>query len=737
MGFQSRQRLGFVLAVSIGSLLAGLPRADAQTVYTPYSFTTPVGLAGTAGTSDGTGSAARFHLPTGVAVGPGGILYVADSQNQTIREVAPGGVVTTLAGSAGTPGGADGTGPFATFHTPSGVAVDGNGNVYVADSANCLIRKVTPGGSVTTLAGTVNVQGSKDGTGLAATFDAPSGVALDASGNLYVADTGNDTIRKVTPQAVVTTFAGLAGTPGNVNGPGTAARFYQPYGVTVDAGGNVYVADTGNSEVRMITPAGVVTTVAGNGVSGYTDGTGTGAQFRAPRGVAVDSAGNLFVADTANCEIRKITPSGVVTTLAGFDSGSADGAGIGASFLNPFGIAVDGNGTVYVADTTNDTIRSGVVVVPPTFTQAASPSSVAVAPGRTVVFNAAATGVPAPTYQWTFKGSPTIPGAATTTDAVLMVTGTTPASAGTYTCTATNAGGSLSSSTTLTVLSTSTPGYLTNLSARANVGTGANILIGGFAVVGNGEKTVLIRGDGPSLALPPFNVTGTLPNPQLQLYSSTASLLYQNDNWGTPAYSGAATAAALSSAFSTLGAFSLTSGSLDSALLVTLPVSGSAQFTAWVSDVGGNSGVGLVELYDADSNAPGVRLVNVSARNQVGMGANILIGGFVIGGNTAETVLIRADGPALALAPFNLSGTLAQPVLQVFNSSGILIYSNTGWGGDPVLAAAMGTVGAFALSPTSQDSAMLVTLPQGAYTTQVSGVNSSVGIALVEIYEVY
>jgi hypothetical protein len=379
---------------------------------------------------------------------------------------------------------------------------------------------------------------------------------------------------------------------------------------------------------------------------------------------------------------------------------------------------------------------TGTAVNPPVITQAASPASATVATGRTVVFNALATGTPSPSYQWTLNGSATIPGATTTTDPILMVTGTTLANAGTYTCTATNAGGSVSTSAVLTEVASSTPGYLTNLSARANVGTGANILIGGFSISGTGSKTVLIRGEGPALALPPFNLTGTLPNPQLQLYSGSG-LLHSNDNWGTPAYSGAASAATLASAFSTLGAFALTSGSLDSALLVTLPVAASAGFTALVSDVGGNTGVGLVELYDADSNAPGVRLVNVSARNLVGTGANILIGGFAIGGTTAETVLIRADGPTLALAPFNLSGTLAQPVLQVYDHLGTLIYSNTVWGGDPILSSAMATVGAFPLSPSSQDSAVLVTLPQGAYTTLVSGVNSSVGIALVEIYEVY
>jgi hypothetical protein len=321
-----------------------------------------------------------------------------------------------------------------------------------------------------------------------------------------------------------------------------------------------------------------------------------------------------------------------------------------------------------------------------------------------------------------------------TTDPILMIAGATPADAGTYVCTVSNTAGRTSTTATLSVANSAVPGYLANLSARANVGTGTNVLIGGFSVSGNGTKEVLIRGDGPALGLPPFNLGGVLPNPQLQLYSSSG-LLNQNDNWATPAYSGAATAAALSSAFNSLGAFPLASGSLDAALLVTLQVSGSAQFTTLVSDVNGNSGVGLVEIYDADSNAPGVRLVNVSARNLVATGADILIAGFSIAG-TAETVLIRADGPALVQAPFTIPNALAQPVLTVYDSAGDLITSNTGWGGDPVIAAASGTVGAFALAPSSQDSAVLVTLPAGAYSVQVSGLKGSSGVALVEVYEV-
>jgi sugar lactone lactonase YvrE len=322
--------------------------------------TTLAGLAGNSGSADGTGSAAQFFQPVGVAVDSAGNVYVADGANNTIRKITSAGVVTTLAGQAGSFGSADGTGTAAQFYNPSGVAVDGAGNVYVADYANHTIRKITSAGVVTTLAGLAGSPGNADGTGSAARFNIPSGVAVDSAGNLYVAEFGNSTIRKVTPAGVVTTVAGLAGSLGSADGTGSAARFYNPSGVAVDTNGSVYVADYGNHTIRKITSAGVVTTLAGlAGSPGSADGTGSAARFNVPTGVAVDSAGNVYVADSGNCTIRKVTPAGVVTTLAGLAGsvGSADGTGSAARFSNPSGVAVDTNGSVYVADYANHTIR--------------------------------------------------------------------------------------------------------------------------------------------------------------------------------------------------------------------------------------------------------------------------------------------------------------------------------------------------------------------------------------------
>jgi hypothetical protein len=307
-----------------------------------------------------TPAAAGFNLPDGVAVDAAGNVYVADTLNHTIRKITSAGVVSTLAGSTGSSGSADGTGSAARFFAPRDIAVDATGNVYVGDTNNFTVRKITPAGAVSTLAGLAGSAGSVDGAGSAARFAAPQGIALDAAGNLYVADSSNFTIRKITPAGVVATLAGSAGNPGNTDGTGGSARFSNPTSVALDATGNVYVADFSNHTIRKITPAGVVSTLAGSaGLLGSNDGTGSAARFSNPLGVAVDAAGNVYVADFNNDTIRKITPAGVVSTLAGLagSPGSSDGTGSAARFRNPRDVAVDAAGNVYVADTDNDSIR--------------------------------------------------------------------------------------------------------------------------------------------------------------------------------------------------------------------------------------------------------------------------------------------------------------------------------------------------------------------------------------------
>ncbi len=269
------------------------------------------------GSNDGQGTSARFQGPIGLALDDAGNVYVADSDNHLIRKISPTGMVTTLAGKAVVPGYADGTGPDARFDDPTNVAVDHDGNVYVSDNHNQVVRKISPAGIVTTFAGLAGQAGNADGQGALARFDGPRGIAVDRAGNVYVAAQTSSTIRKITPDGWVTTLAGQPGKTGGADGPGASATFNVPRSLTVDAAGNVLVADTDNNTIRKITPEGIVSTLAGlAGQAGAVDGQGPSARFKGPRGVAVDGEGNIYVADSDNDAIRLISPTGMVTTLA-------------------------------------------------------------------------------------------------------------------------------------------------------------------------------------------------------------------------------------------------------------------------------------------------------------------------------------------------------------------------------------------------------------------------------------
>jgi len=400
--------------------------------------------------------------------------------------------------------------------------------------------------------------------------------------------------------------------------------------------------------------------------------------------------------------------------------------GLAASDAGTYGVAVVTGGGEATSAPATLTIGSGGGS-PPTIT--AQPVAQTIVAGGTVVFQVTATG--ATSYQWLLNGHPLANGNGYSgvTGSTLVVGGTTQAEAGNYSCAVANSVGTTTSSTAaLAVSSTSDVGRLINISTRAEVGTGGNILIAGFVVGGagtSGAESLLLRASGPALV--PLGVTGALADPQLQLYQGS-SLKATNDGW-----EGAAT---ISAAASAVGAFAWSdSSSHDSALLVS---ESAGAYTAQVAGASNDTGVALVEVYDdtpAGTYTPSdPRLVNISARVQVGTGGNILIAGFVIGGATSKTVLVRASGPALV--PFGVSGTLPDPQLQLFSGTK-LIASNAGWGGNAEIAATAASVGAFPWSnPGSSDSALLLTLPPGAYTAQVSGVSGDTGVALVELYEV-
>ena len=311
----------------------------------------------TTGSGDGTGTAASFYNDWGIAVDAKNNLYVTDRSNNLIRQVTPDGVVTTIAGS-GTAGLANGTGKAASFKGPTGIVTDQQGNIYISDSGNNLIREISPSGVVSTFAGN-GLAGYKDNDkGTSASFNNPRGLAIDPSGNIYVADYGNNVIRMITPAGKVTTFAG-SGKSGKADGIGAAASFAAPIGLVFDNNtNNIIVTDNGNNLIRQITLAGAVSTLAGSGTPGNTDGVSTNATFKNPLGVVVDAAGNIYIADTGNQLIRKIDLTGYVSTVAGNGkAGATDGIGIAAAFNQPYGLAVDNNGSVYVAEYGNNDVR--------------------------------------------------------------------------------------------------------------------------------------------------------------------------------------------------------------------------------------------------------------------------------------------------------------------------------------------------------------------------------------------
>ena len=319
------------------------------------SVTTYAGT-GSAGAVDGTKQQASFNDPTQIAIDGQGFFYIVDKQNNAIRRMSPQGVITTLAGT-GMSGFSNTTGAI-TFNFPNGVAVNSGGNyIYIADQDNQAIRQLADQSIASTLAGDGN-PGFVNASDTAARFNNPTGLALDSAGNLYVADNGNNVIRKVSIKGNVTTLAG-SGVRGSADGMGTAATFNQPEALCVDPFGNVYVADQGNNKIRKITPQGLVTTLAGNGTAGLQDGKFIASEFNQPGGIAIDKNGNLFIGDTGNNVIREINPaSGMVTTYAGTGQvGSNNGTLTASTFSAPQGLVVDPYGRIFVVDTGNDLIR--------------------------------------------------------------------------------------------------------------------------------------------------------------------------------------------------------------------------------------------------------------------------------------------------------------------------------------------------------------------------------------------
>jgi len=305
---------------------------------------------GERGNVDGSLAIAKFYYPYSMAFDSHGNMFVVDKGNNRIRKITPAGEVSTFAGSSS--GFADGVGTDAQFRNPKGIVIDPSDNIYITDASNTKIRRISPIGSVTTIAG--STPGDADGVGTVAKFQDPSGITIDNENNLYITDAGNHDVKRITPNLLVTTVAGSI--EGYQDGFGGNAQFNSPYQITY-SNEALYVIETRNHSVRKITLDGEASTITGNAESGYVNGTLPEARFFRPEGIAIDDLGNIYVADSNNRVIRRISASGIVTTLAGSTYGFEDGIGINAKFGSPSFLLLDDNYNLYVADSNNYRIR--------------------------------------------------------------------------------------------------------------------------------------------------------------------------------------------------------------------------------------------------------------------------------------------------------------------------------------------------------------------------------------------
>jgi len=379
-----RRALACILMAAVAALGPALPQAQAPG---PYTVSTLAGT-GTAGSEGDGGPAteAQVNNPFGLALDSSGNLYIADQFNNRVRKLTPDGKLSTVAGTGkASYSGDNGPATEAALNHPCGIAIDASGNLYIADTANNSIRKVTSAGTISTFAGTGSIGNTgDDGEATKAVLDHPIGLALDAQGKLYIADTGNNRVRVVGVDGKIAAFAGTgkAGSLGD-GGPAKDAQLNRPQGVFVTPGGVVYIADTFNHRIRKVDPDGTITTVAGAGLPGYSGdgGPATKAELRYPKSVVVDRDGNLFIVDAFNARVRVVTPDGIIQTVAGdgvHGYAGDDGIALKARFRFPSALAADSAGRLYLTDTQNNRVR---LLAPPPSVRS-SPSSVRPARSR-------------------------------------------------------------------------------------------------------------------------------------------------------------------------------------------------------------------------------------------------------------------------------------------------------------------------------------------------------------------
>ena len=730
--------------------------------------------------------------PWDVALDGAGNIFIADTNNNRIRRVdARTGIITTVAGSGpvnglehyeenghGSYSGDGGPALQACLNTPYGVTVDSKGNLFIADAGSRRIRKVDTNGIISTFVANVyvtklvfdkagNLYGATDGAifrfdsegrstqiagrwppgfsgdggpalqAQARASGQSTGIAIDAEGNIFFLDNGNYRVRAIrygallAPPAITTPPASARVTAGQpavfavavtgfptpsfqwkkneVNIPGATDAIY-----TV---ASAQISDASNYSV-------VITNVMGSTTSGFAKlsvvSEPTPPSIAAPPAIQTVAAGGTA---TFTILVNGIAPLNYQWSKGGV---TIAGATTATLTFNNVQVGDAGSYSVSVSNSTGSITSSPVTLtvnVPPIITT--QPVSRSVAAGVGTTFSVSAIGTGTLSYQWRQDGVPIV-GA---TSAALTLNGAQAGNAGSYTVVVTNSTGSVTSTAAILTVNFS---RLTNLSVLTTVTASTPLFTVGTVIGGtgtSGSQPLLVRAAGPSLT--PFGVTGPLADPRLVVFSGQI-ITASNDDWsGT---------AALSAAFAQVGAFAYTSvASKDSA--VYNPAMPAGAYTVQVSGVGGATGAVIAELYDATPTsaftAATPRLINLSVLKQINVG-EILTAGFVIAGSATKNVLIRAVGPALGGAPFNIPGVMADPQLVLYQSGVVApLTSNNDWGGGTALATAFASVGAFAFSnATSKDAALLVTLQPGNYTAQVTGVNGSAGLALVEVYEV-
>jgi sugar lactone lactonase YvrE len=695
---------------------------------------------------------ATIDLPMDLFINNTGDLYISSLANNVVRKIsASDGIINTIVGNGAYGFSGDG-GPAlnATLKGAVSLVIDGAQNIYVSDRYNSRVRKVDNSGTISTFAG--NGAGNSSGDGGAATsvgLNRPSAVAFDSSGNMYIADAANHRIRKVTTQGAISTIAGT-GNPGfsGDNGPAVNAMLDEPQGIAADINGNIYIADTRNSRVRQINKNLVISTYAGSGNTLGDGGPATNANVGQTRSIAVDQVGNLFIADPFHARIRRVNTSGIITTIAGngqFGYGGDGGLATNAS-INPYAVAVESNGSVYISGPSANPSHVRKVDSQGIITRFAGDDGQGCDLGgpqiclATQVTYETCINVAFDGHGGYFVGSEgfsLVTQVASNNIASSLVHSDQGGAAGfsgdggpALTAflyhpggLATDAAGDLYIADTVNDWIRKVqmnPPVFANISTRLSVGIDTNVLIGGFIINGTQSKKVIVRAIGPSLTQ--FGVPGALADPILELHDNTGALIGTNDNWQTTQIGGVITADQVNEIQNSGLA---PRDPAESVIIASLQPGG---YTGIVRGKNNTTGVALVEGYDGNR-MQNSKLANISTRGLVQTGSDVMIGGLIVQGNNPARMIVRAIGPSLT--QFGIPNALPDPTLELHDGNGVLLASNDNWRSDQEAE-----ILATGLAPANNlESAIVRTLPPSGYTAIVRDRNNLIGVGLVEAYQ--